>query len=168
MFAYIYLETQADLVMWQSETEWLLSASCFWHHRLVLALLSCASLTNPLTYLLTYRWSLYTSTIMYNTVQLLLFYFLCFEKAFASCFFFFCNALAGRRGSYQTRKLTHYLRPLFLLALCSPLCYSKVMASRSQRPPPSHTAQIEGLLIQTLLSDEMLWRQKNALLFSSV
>lgn len=43
------------------------------------------------TYPPTYHWSLYSSTIMYNTVQLLLldiFIFRVFKKAFASSFFF--------------------------------------------------------------------------------
>lgn len=138
--------------------DWL-NASWFWCHRLVLALLSFTSHKNPPTYLLLLRWSLYTFTIMYNTVQLLLdiFIFCVFKKSFANCFFFvlFCfsfrNALAGHRGSYQTRKLTHYLLPLLLLALCFPLCYCKVMALRSQHPQRRHTAQIGGLVIQKLL-----------------
>lgn len=116
--------------------QWLLSASCFWRHCLLLTLLSYTSQTNPPTYLPTYHWSLYTSTIMYNTVQILLLETFSFSVFWQSLwklfFFFFCNALAGRCGSYQTRKLTHYLLPLFLLQLRSPLRYSKLKASRSQ------------------------------------
>ncbi len=77
-----------------------------------------------------------------------IFIFRVLKRPLEAVFFFFCNALAGRCGSYQTRKLTHYLLPLFLLALCSPLRYSKVMASRSQYPQPRHTAQIGGLVRQ--------------------
>lgn len=59
-----------------------------------------------------YHWSVYTTTIMYYTVQILETLSV-FEKGF----FFFSNAVAGRRDSHQTRMLTHVLLPPFLLVV---------------------------------------------------
>lgn len=151
------------LIIWKCG----LTTLCFLF--VILALLPDASPSNRPTHLPTYRWSLYNN-VQYcsNTTTRNIFIFRVLKKpleaVFCFLFFFFCNALAGRRGSYQTRKPTHYLLPLFLLALCSPLRYSKVMASRSQYPQPRHAAQIGGLVRQT----ERLWRQKQARLTNKV
>lgn len=142
------------LIIWKCR----LTTLCFLF--VILALLSDASLSNQPSHLPTYRWSLYNN-VQYcsNTTTRNIFIFRVLKKHLEAVFcFFFCNALAGRRGSYQTRKPTHYLLPLFLLALCSPLRYSKAMASRSQYPQPRHAAQIGALVRQT----ERLWRQKRA------
>lgn len=68
---------------------------------------------------------------MYYTVQILETLSV-FEKGF---FFFFCNAVAGRRDSHQTRMLTHFLLPPFLLL---------VVWCPHRRGGGVHTVQMHG------------------------
>lgn len=118
--------------------------------------MSYASHTDPPTYLPLEFIHIYNNVKYCSTTTTTrdIFIFRVLKKPLEAVFFlsFFCNALAGRRGSYQIRKLTHYLLTLFLLALCFALLSvtAKFMASRSQHPQPRHTAQIGGLVIRAV------------------